>query len=308
MSETEQTTEATAASPNDAAAPALRLAAVGDIHLYRLTAKPWKILNKRLLGLVNLWLSRRHHFRPKLLPRVMDRVREISPNLLLLSGDVTTTSLRKEFDDVAEALRHVGDDVPIVAVPGNHDRYVYGASWNRLMEKRLPGMVPEEFPHFMPLTERWHLLGLDASRPTPLTARGRVGSAQLAVAREQLETMNEGDGLVVVCHYPAWAQPEGGHGHWQHRLIDASAVRELLREGLSRVVYVHGHIHRPWRITPEMAGFEHVTDLNLGAPCLTGGDYPHGQGFWQIDLPADPANEVGFTHHVLNEDEQWEGR
>ena len=102
----------------------MRLVLFGDIHLYRLWLMPWQLASKRILGQSNLILNRRKTFRHDLLKAMIDQALGLEPDMLLLSGDVTTTSLKKEFEDVAAVLKPLADRVPTVLVPDNHDRHV----------------------------------------------------------------------------------------------------------------------------------------------------------------------------------------
>ena len=279
----------------------LRLVLIGDIHAYRLLVPPWSLLGKRLLGQTNLWLNRRHRFDRKLLTPLVRQAATLAPDLLLFSGDLTSTALPGEFDDVFEALAPLTGRIPSVAVAGNHDRYTFAAARQRRFEVTGGDLVVEPCPHFRRLeapAERWALLVLDAAVPRIISSRGLVGKVQLEVARRQIAQLTPADGLVVLCHYALRRPPGLGHMPWQHRLADAAEVEALLAACPGPVLYLHGHVHRPWcwrRVEP---GLEHVIDVNAGAPCLCQPDWPHGQGFWQIDLPTDPHEPVGLRRHV----------
>ena len=273
-----------------------RLAVLGDLHLYKLWIPPWRLLCKRMLGQINLWWDRRKKFDPALLPAMLDRAASIAPDLMLLTGDVTMTSYPGEFDLVREALSRVAA-IPKLGIPGNHDRYTHASAWFRAMERGLPGLVPEHFPHVRSLTRRWRLLVLDAARPRFLSARGRVPQAQLREGLDLVRELKEDDGLIVMCHYPAVPRPDGHPTPWQHRLANAESVLNLLRGCRAKVVYLHGHVHKPW-LVPAAAGIAKLTDLNVGAPIMRRPGFPHGQGFWQLDLSDDGQATVAFTHHV----------
>ena len=274
----------------------MRLAVLGDLHLYKLWVQPWRLLCKRILGQINLWWDRRKKFDPTLLPPMLDRAASIAPDLMLLTGDLTMTSYPGEFDLVREALARVAG-VPMLGIPGNHDRYTHASAWFHAMERHLPGLVPGFFPHMRSLTSRWRLLVLDAARPRFLSARGHVSQAQLSGAQELVQELKPSDGLVVMCHYPAIPRPDGRHAAWQHRLANAPAVLDLLRGCRAKMVFLHGHVHKPWLI-PAAAGIANLTDLNVGAPIMRRPDFPHGQGFWQLDLSDEDDATVRFTHHV----------
>ena len=100
----------------------VRLDLIGDIHLFSLKIQPRRLVGRRILGHTNLWLNRQFRFNHTLLESLLQRVRRVEPDLVLLSGNVTTTSLEDEFHDIERFLRPMADTVPTLIVPGNHDR------------------------------------------------------------------------------------------------------------------------------------------------------------------------------------------
>jgi 3',5'-cyclic AMP phosphodiesterase CpdA len=269
----------------------MRIALIGDIHLYRLDIPLVALAGKRLLGQANLWFKRRYRFDRTLLPHVLNRVAAIEPDARLFTGDVTTTAWRGEFEDAAKLIR---PDSRTVMIPGNHDRYTFTATRRRLFEHTFGDMAPA-LPHLRKLNDRWHLLAIDTAVPRAITSRGRCGSAQLAEAQRLAASLPEDGGVIVMAHYPAAVWPQHGASHWQHRLADVGELDALLRRIPGRVVYVHGHIHVPW----VWRRSDRLLDINAGAPCMVGSRFEHGQGFWQIDLPSDPAQPLKMARHVI---------
>ena len=255
-------------------------------------------MSKRILGQTNLWLNRRKRFNRTLLIVALKRIAALKPDLLLLSGDLTTTSLEDEFADIAALLEPLTDKLPIVAVPGNHDRYTFGSSRVRRMEHLLPTVVPQTFPHYRKLSDRWHLLALDGAKPNLFSARGRVGDKQLRRSQDLIKNLTSNDGLVVLCHYPIKAPPRALPITWDHKLADSRQLRQLLLHCPARVLYVHGHIHKPWLWQPKRKGQQHLIYLNTGAPCMVSTKHPLGQGFWEVNLPLDPIHPIQAFHHV----------
>ena len=276
----------------------MRLALIGDIHLYSLSVRPRQLLGKRLLGQTNLWLNRRHRFNHRMLGRVIEKVEAIEPELVLFSGDVTTTSLHDEFTDVERYIKPLAAKFPVLVVPGNHDRYTFRSSRKRRMENVLSQVMPAEFPHLRKLTDHWHLMGLDSAIPQVFLSRGALGGPQLRRIEQALERYTEDDGLIVLCHYPV-AMPAGLPRSWTHDLAEGQRLRRMLEQCPAKVVFMHGHVHKPWYARPD--GRDHLpfTCINAGSPCLTSEEFPLGQGFWEITLPQDPADELALTHHVL---------
>lgn len=275
----------------------MRLALIGDIHLFRLKVHPRRLLGKRLLGQSNLWLNRRFRFNHDVLDPLIQRVAEIGPDLVLLTGDVTTTSLEDEFSDIVNYLQPLARQAPMVIVPGNHDRYTFRSARKKRVETLLSGLMPRQFPYHRQLADRWHLLGIDSAKPQLMLSRGAVGPRQLVRVRRFLKTLTPQDGVVVLCHYPAQTPP-GTPRSWAHDLADARLLRRMLEECPAQVVFLHGHIHRPWHWQKSNGHGKHFTCINAGAPCLTNSHYPLGQGFWEIHLPPTPSEPLGLIHHV----------
>jgi len=276
----------------------MRIALIGDIHVYskRVSTRRY-LMSRRILGHTNLILTRRHRFNHMLLHPLMEQVRAISPDIALFSGDVSTTSLEDEFDDVARFIRPLAEDVPVVLVPGNHDRYTFGSKRVRRIETVLNGLMPDQFPDLRDLTDRWKLLSLDSAAPRILSSSGELGKAQLRAASQHIASLTDEDGLVVLCHYPV-VEPPLTPRHKSHDLKERASLLGMLEACRAKVIYLHGHIHKPWALLPGPPKQVPFASINAGAPCMTSDKYPAGQGFWQIDLPADPHHAIRLTHHL----------
>jgi len=275
----------------------VRLVVIGDIHLFAEKIRPRQLLGKRLLGHGNLLINRRHRFNHAMLPAIIERVRGVNPDLALFSGDVTTTSLADEFEDVVRYIKPLSDEVDVLLVPGNHDRYTFRSQRKRRIETVLKGLMPEAFPHLEPLGETWRVIALDSARPQVVMSRGGLGKAQRAGLVRLLEGLTEDHGLIVLCHYPA-DLPPGIPRSWAHDMAEAKVVRHDLAACPARVLFVHGHIHKPWYWAPGGDKGPAFECLNAGSPCLVGADYPLGQGFWELTLPETAGGNLGLVHHV----------
>jgi len=281
----------------------MRLAVIGDIHLYRLWAAPWRLFGKRILGQANLWLNRRYKFGRSLLPPVLDKVRAIEPDMALFSGDLTTTALPGELADAADAVRGIAEQCPVAVVPGNHDRYTFASARSRAMEKAFGELMPAAFPLLRPLTGPWHLLQIDSAVPRAISSRGRVGKDQLQKVQSLLAGLNSDQGVIVLCHYALGCPPERKPMKPNHQLEDEQALLDVLQRCMASVIYIHGHVHVPWRWNR----FERLIDLNAGSPCLHTEKWPAGQGLWQVQLPDDTAalERVEMArHYPTRQDDQ----
>ena len=306
----------------------MKLAIIGDLHLFTLRIHPRRLLSRRVMAQSNLWLNRRHRFNHALLPALREKVASLSPDMLLLSGDVTTSSLESEFEDfMTFAQPLVGDaegqaNIPAVLVPGNHDRYTFRSRRKKRIEALLATVMPAAFPEVRELRPGWRLLALDAAIPNRMFSRGALGRTQFEAAADAIAQTPADGALLVLCHYPCTLPPRVPSA-WSHDLKEDRALRRALEACPGRVVYVHGHIHKPWHVLPEEVDDADASEaagdapaastramrlgsrkkpafecINAGSPCMTSELYPLGQGFWEVELPDDPAAPLQATHHI----------
>ena len=274
----------------------MRVVLVGDIHASRKIAAPWRLASKRLAGMANLWLNRHRRFDLSLLHDALAHAASLRPDLLLFSGDLSTTALPSEFDDVARVFRRHVPNVPAVMVPGNHDRYTFSATVGKTMERYFADAMPARFPQLRRLSDTWHLLLIDGAVPRVAVSRGRLGRRQLADIDAALSSVPSSDALIILSHYPCEV-PAGCPDHWDHRLADAGALRACLARHPRRTLFLHGHIHLPWCVRAVDASLAHVMMINAGSPTHRSGPCPHGHGFWHLDLPESADAPIQTTRH-----------
>lgn len=120
----------------------LRIAQLSDIHI-----GPWMSLEK--------------------VREILNVVVAQSPDVLALTGDFVLAygrmprSYMDELDEMAQALRRVSDDLPVVAVLGNHD-YMYNPSQVREALERGGARVLMNSVHTLSRgAARFHLAGID---------------------------------------------------------------------------------------------------------------------------------------------------
>lgn len=303
----------------------MRLAVLGDIHGFKLLVPPWKLANKRLAGQVNLWVNRRRRFTHPMMPQLLEHMAGQQPDMLVLTGDITTSSLPEEFAMVRSWLEPLAKVLPkgVRYVPGNHDRYTGGSKRSKRVELAMgpggAGWMPEAFPAREPINAGWQMISLDAARPRLTDSTGSLGMGQLAglktLLRQPAMTTNgkaaddQPTGTIILCHYPA-ILPDGKHEHDNHALVERTQMANLITKYLAgdasrQVLYLHGHIHEPWldeRVIAGEAGGSagdeggKLTLLNAGSPCYVSDDYPLGQGYWIVDLPEDGGGKVEAVH------------
>jgi 3',5'-cyclic AMP phosphodiesterase CpdA len=222
----------------------LRFLHTSDIHLLDLSGvSPWRYLNKRLTGRVNLALKRGRSHDPRLFQRMLELVPALSVDRVVLTGDLTNLALEPEFDLVQRTLRAA--PVPATVIPGNHDTYTRGSVRAGRFESYLSEFMEGEriaraaYP-FLQRHGNLAIIGVStAIASLPLYAVGQVGADQLARLGRLLDaTQAEGLRRVVLIHHPV----VDGVSASRHDLVDRSAFARVIAEHGAELV-LHGHEH-----------------------------------------------------------------
>ncbi len=276
----------------------MRIIHLSDIHVWRYAFNPIRLFNKRIVGMVELLSGRARKFRMERLEEVVERILGLTPDHLLITGDLTTTALPGEFRAARAALADLLiESSRVTVIPGNHDRYTTGSVRYRQFEEWFGVFAPPgPYPWLRPLDGETAILGLDPTR-SHISARGFLPPEQLAHARKLVEDpTTRPRRLIVACHYPASAPPAYVRELAPKRMVNAEKVQSWLSK-VGPHLYCCGHVHAAWAFTP--LDVPKQLGLNAGAPLL--GD-PTGlrlPGFLEINLVG---NAVTVTHHA------WTGK
>jgi 3',5'-cyclic AMP phosphodiesterase CpdA len=272
----------------------LRIIHVSDIHFWRYSLNPLNLLSKRAFGMAALALGRARRFRLERVADLVERVKSLEPDHILITGDVTTTALPSEFLDARTALAPwLADPSRVTVIPGNHDRYTLTAHFNRHFEHHFGAYAPEaRFPWIKPLDAHTAILTLDPTR-AGLSASGKLPARQLEDAKRLIESANnQWSRLIVACHYPASVPDQFAHEIAKKPLVNAALVRDWLRT-IGPHLYCCGHVHSAWAFQPREVPEQLC--LNAGAPLLNNPKASQPPGFLEIQL--DHAN-VTVLHHA----------
>jgi 3',5'-cyclic AMP phosphodiesterase CpdA len=270
----------------------VRIVHLSDIHFWRYAFHPLRLLSKRLLGTASLFLGRGRRFRLERVPELIERVRSLDADHLLITGDLTTTALPGEFHHAKTALSALlHDPAKVTIIPGNHDRYTLRAHRSRRFERYFGSFAPEgPYPWLRDLDGRTAILGLDPTR-AGVSARGRLPHRQLLAAPALVEAARGSTNLVVACHYPVAAPPEHERRLKRKPIVNAAALVDWLRT-IGPHIYCCGHVHAAWAFRPP--AIPNQLCLNAGAPLMhdrTGRNFP---GFLEITIEG---GDVNVLHH-----------
>jgi 3',5'-cyclic AMP phosphodiesterase CpdA len=162
-------------------------------------------------------------------------IERTKPQSIIASGDLTHRGRREQHDRAAAFLK--GFDVPVLAIPGNHD---------------IPYTFPSRFTHpYAEFERQWrttepvhadetvHVVGLNSVRPWRQQS-GRLRDAQLRWAEERLADARDGALRVVMLHHHLIAAP------WRSRKRPVARRNDVLRrliEGGAELILA-GHVHQ----------------------------------------------------------------
>jgi len=178
--------------------------------------------------------------RPGAVDALVRLVQQLRPALVLLSGDITQRATAAQFAAAAAFVRRLGD-VPVLAVPGNHDIPLL-ALWARLA--RPYGRYERAFGPARDgawTGERWHVQALNTTRWWR-HKNGEVSRGQVQAVATRLRAAPAAAVKVVVTHQPVAVTQASDRtnllrGH-------AAAVRAWHDAGADLIV--GGHVHLPY--------------------------------------------------------------
>lgn len=272
----------------------MRIVHLSDVHVWRYQFNPLHLLGKRAVGMTELVFKRARRFRLERLRDVVDRIKSLDADHLLLTGDLTTTALTGEFQDARTALAELlVDPTRATVIAGNHDRYTMGSVRNHAFEEWFGAFAPPgPYPWLRALDDETLVLGLDATR-SHISATGRLPDDQFARARRLLaDPASRPRRLIVACHYPVAAPPVYTRELEAKRMKNAAELGAWLRE-LGPHVYCCGHVHAAWAFRPPAVPGQLC--LNAGAPLLRDPTGLRPPGFLEVTL-KDRA--VSVVHHA----------
>jgi 3',5'-cyclic AMP phosphodiesterase CpdA len=216
---------------------------------------------KRVAGWLNMqWLFRSELFdlATTVVQALVRDVLQRRPEVILLCGDVACLGFEEEFAAAAEMLRPLLENIPGVAVPGNHDHYVPDSVQSGAFERHFApwqrGLRVEQtaYPFALPLDELV-LLAANSAHPTvwPWDTRGQIGAQQMKGLQDLLALAElRSRPCCLVTHYPL-LRADGSPESYFRRLMDAEALAELLARH-HVLAWFHGHRHHPYVLAPDV--------------------------------------------------------
>jgi 3',5'-cyclic-AMP phosphodiesterase len=211
------------------------------------------------------------------LARAVERVAELAPAAVVVTGDLVEHATDAEYEQVRELLASL--TAPVHVLPGNHD--------DRAALRRhfgVPGEGAEPIVHAVDL-DGLRLVVLDTQRPG--ADDGALDGDRLA-RLDRVLAAAPGVPTLLAMHHPPFAIGIPAADAAGIPPADRSALAAVLERHPQVVRLVAGHVHRP------------VAGLVAGRPALTApstyAQLPLDLEATRLEMVAAPA---GFLAHVL---------
>jgi 3',5'-cyclic AMP phosphodiesterase CpdA len=192
----------------------------------------------------DLHCGSRYHI-PSLATRVVDELKDLEPDIVVVTGDLTDMGFRQEFKQAHRLLSKLDCEHQLVLM-GNHDaRNVGDEHFTELFGART--------------TQLEHggvrILGIDSSEPD--LDSGRVGRERHRWVQEQFADPDEFSVLAMHHHLV----PVPGTGRERNIVFDAGDMLQVLAGcGTDLVLCGHKHVPNVWRL-------EDMLIVNAGTAC-----------------------------------------
>jgi len=174
---------------------------------------------------------------PAILPPLLTFIREVKPDLVAVSGDLTQRARTEEF----QAARAFLDSIPFpqIVVPGNHDVPLLNifSRFVRRLDRYCRHITDDLAPYFS--DDEIAVAGVNTARA--LTFKdGRINAAQIAGLKARFQMLNDTPTKIVVTHHP-FDLPAGARGG---RVVGRSrqAMEALAQCGVDLLLAGHFHI------------------------------------------------------------------
>ncbi len=173
------------------------------------------------------------HFVPALLDRAISEINELSPEMVVCSGDLTTFGFKPEYAEAKSYLDRIQCDT-LVVIPGNHDsRNVGYLHFEELFGERNP------------VVRKGGVTVVAADSTQPDLDEGQIGRGRYRWIEEQFADASEF--RVFVLHHHLLPVP--GTGRERNVVYDAGdAIECLQRAGVDLVLCGHKHVPYAWRL------------------------------------------------------------
>ena len=220
---------------------------ISDLHFHKYPKNfsEWK--PKRFLGAANTFFRRARQFPIERSKKLVEQIKKMKWDHLVISGDLTQLSLESEFILAREILDPLlNDEKKVTIVPGNHDRYVVQNITKDLFIKYFGNFFGKKNVHLQEINSDWIIIGWDSAHPNGwLSSAGAVRRSTIVETEKIIHGFSEEKNFIIVNHFPL-TFPENWKLDHSHELLNLLPVRKWILRFPQIRLYLHGHIHLNW--------------------------------------------------------------
>lgn len=222
---------------------------ISDIHCGQFHWNPLQIFSKRIIGNLNWMINRRRIHKLFLMDQLAHHFSQNLIDLMYITGDISTTAIPAEFENVVSLLNRYFENIPIIGVPGNHDYYIQKAFKEKTFFNYFSSTSQKKEGSFslhkdrievIRLSPSWWSISMDTCLPRPLfTASGKFFDSISHLLNYILKNMIPPEHhIILINHYPLI---DSNIPH--HDMDGAMFLQELLKKFPQVKLYLHGHAH-----------------------------------------------------------------
>ncbi len=173
---------------------------------------------------------------PSIVELVVEKVNELTPDVVVVSGDLTQRAKSSEFKQARAFLDRL--PTPQIIVPGNHDVPLYNVldRFLRALEKYEKYITSDLTPTF--IDDEIAIVGVNTARSFTIKG-GRINDDQIGYIREQFCGLMDKMLKIVVTHHP-FDLPDGHDG--DDVVAHAEKAMPLIAD-CGGDVFLAGHLH-----------------------------------------------------------------
>jgi 3',5'-cyclic AMP phosphodiesterase CpdA len=241
------------------------------------------------------------HFDPDAAEAFLRFLQDLSPDLLVISGDLTQRAKVTEYE-AARAFLGKLPPMPVVLTPGNHDVPLYRV-WERIFapHRNYRDYISRELDtvtHVPGAT----VVSLDSSAPLTAIVNGRIGDSQLRFAAQAFGEAEEGDLRILVTHHNLARAPDyepeqilGGHRRY---------LAAFSKMGVDLIL--GGHLHRAYLsssldVFPQEPGTSAIAIVHSGTTTSRRGR-ARERGQNSLNVVRVSRDEIRILPHLLHRD------
>ena len=228
----------------------IKIAHISDFHFSKLDFSLRSICSKRIMGNLNLLLSRRRNYQQAHLHDLIDVLLEDKVNYLIICGDITSTSHFDEYSSAKDLFdKFAKENLKLIYLPGNHDVYTkkverkkkfYDFFENDHFGRKFDYTLKRDKIEAFEISDTWYAIVLDTAISTSfLSAQGFFSEQIEKNLLKILEKIPSDKKILIANHFP-YSQKQ----HFRKILKRGNVLKEILKIFPNIKLFLNGHTHK----------------------------------------------------------------